>query len=232
MPLGLVLLGFARESETMTDARMPRWMVANAAAVMLLVVSAPTRAAEPPASAQAAEPLPGGPSLGALVGASLFVQEGHAPPLCCNERDHWSVIGPKVGIRGGWGFGEYFELTVDLRFGMAYGSSNQYGEERDNQVRTFDMIGGGNLRLPVGIVSITLGGGAGASHISGEFSTVPGESSSTSLGVAVALQGRLGVEVRVLPTFSLGIEASAMKHLIVTHDFTTGLTATYRPGPL
>ncbi len=51
-------------------------------------------------------------SLGA--GYRSFVQEGHAPPICCGERDEWTAHGAQLGLRPGWFIGQHLELYAEL----------------------------------------------------------------------------------------------------------------------
>lgn len=167
-----------------------------------------------------------GPSLGAIVGVGWFAQAGHAPPLCCGERDEWSVVGPKFGVRGGRGFGEHFAAALEVRFGVAAGSTSQYGGDRDNVVRTLDGVLSAEARIPVSIAAIKIGVGGVVGHAWGEFS--PPETSASS-GV-YGLQLRLGVELNVTPTLAIGLEGSATQYVIVHRDFMLAPTLTWYPG--
>lgn len=169
-----------------------------------------------------------GPSLGAVVGLGTFAQEGHAPPLCCGERDTWRVLGPKVGVRASFGFIEYLGLSLDLRYGLGFGSSNDHGTERENEIRTLDAILAVEGWLPLAPVALKLGLGVGASHVSGEF-TRPGEIPSEPSEALLGWYGRVGVELPVLPTLALGIESSFTKHVIVNNELTLGLSVIWYP---
>ncbi len=51
--------------------------------------------------------------VGADAGLGVLSQEGHAPPLCCGERDRWSAFGGRVGGRLGYQTGGWFFARLD-----------------------------------------------------------------------------------------------------------------------
>jgi hypothetical protein len=54
------------------------------------------------------------PFAAAQVGAVLLREEGHAPPLCCGERESWSAPGARVGGRIGYALDGGLFADVDL----------------------------------------------------------------------------------------------------------------------
>lgn len=49
-----------------------------------------------------------------LLGYAQLNEEGHAPPICCNEREDWQAPGARLGLRLGYMFLNQFFVQADL----------------------------------------------------------------------------------------------------------------------
>ena len=91
--------------------RLPQ-SICRAATLLLLVLSAKA------AHAQL--------FVGADAGLSILNQEGHAPPICCGERDSWSAPGGRVGGRLGYRLTGWLFARLDA--GVALHHVNPSGD--------------------------------------------------------------------------------------------------------
>ena len=163
-------------------------------ALLLLVVAAP------------AGPARAGLFVGASAGPSLLREEGHAPPLCCNERENWNAPGARVGGRFGYEFVGPLRIGVDLGVALY--------QVPGLELRVFSPDAGatvtGQLRLSV--VTVELGAGAGWRHFSGTAHL--GTSDRAVSKGAVDLRATIGVHARAGSRHSLGAELTIAKVLI------------------
>jgi hypothetical protein len=56
--------------------------------------------------------------VGLQAGLSVLKEEGHAPPLCCRERETWTAPGGRLGGQVGYAFGSPFMVRADLGLGL------------------------------------------------------------------------------------------------------------------
>lgn len=140
--------------------------------------------------------------VGAKAGASLLRQHGGAPPICCGERDEWIGIGPQVGVRAGWGFGEHLRLSSDLAYGFL--TANDTYEHTDLTLHTVDFQIAAEAIAPFGL----RGGVVGGTGLLLASATSAGGLAQDPRQARLQTLLRLGYERFIAPGFLLALELS------------------------
>jgi hypothetical protein len=155
-----------------------------------------------------------------------LIQEDHAPPLCCLERDSWAVHGPEGGLRAGYRYAGVFQITLDI----AYASLRS--TQRPIEPITMHAM---SQQLAMDYVhsasTWTLYAGA-----TGGLNEYKGRGQVFSSGTRHEIEnwrpflgGRLGFEMPMLTDWTLGVEGHFYKNLIVEHGLVLSAFVTWWP---
>jgi hypothetical protein len=170
-----------------------------------ILIALPALALAPPAGRAQA-----GAFVGASVGPSLLREEGHAPPLCCYEREMWHAPGARVGARLGYGFSWPLRVSVDLG-AAAY----QVVGQDHLQLRLFSpdaaAIVAAQLRFAAGTVD--LGVGVGWRYFSGTAHHTIDDNRAVSAHAA-DLRATIAVSARAGARHTLGGELTVAKVIL------------------
>ncbi len=143
------------------------------------------------------------------AGPALLNEEGHAPPLCCYEREDWVAPGARAGVSAGWTFGE-LRLGLDLGLSL-YQVVDQPGLEL--RLLSPDAAGtvGGRLRWPA--LTLDFAVGAGWRYFSGTARGPRGYGRDVSTH-APDLRAGVGLHVPTAAGHSVGVELTVSKVMI------------------
>jgi Outer membrane protein beta-barrel domain len=139
----------------------------------------------------------------AQLGISRLSEEGHAPPLCCNERETWTAVGPRLGARVGYKFTNPFFVQADLAV------SSHSVDAPDLTLFIPELAVSAGLRSQ-GPTSLEFSLGAGAREVSGRNNEADRDFSKTLLDLRL----NAGVHRRVSDRLVIGGELTYSKVVI------------------
>jgi hypothetical protein len=151
-----------------------------------------------------------GAFVGGSVGPSLLREEGHAPPLCCYEREEWNAPGARVGARVGYTFSWPLRVSVDLGAAAYQVVGQDHLRLRLLSPDAAAMLAG---QLRFAAVTVDLGVGAGWRYFSGtaHHTIDPNRSVGTD---AADLRATIGLWARAGARHSLGGELTVAKVIL------------------
>jgi len=166
--------------------------------------------------------------VGADAGLSVLSQEGHAPPICCGERDSWRAPGGRVGGRVGYRSAGWFFVRADAGLAVHPVNAGDYIELTLVSPDLAFMLGvqarGEKLTVEIAL-------GAGWRRYSGSVTSdrYPGANHEINHS-ARDLRSSLGVHRTLAGGHSLGAELSLVKVMIAENIATLSLVYTWA-GP-
>jgi len=146
-----------------------------------------------------------------------FVQEGHAPPLCCGERDSWTAVGTGVRATIGYDLWRHLRISASARYAFQAHFADGAGADRIHVTEAIVGVDAMTARYN-GVVF-----GAG---VLGAYGRVQGTFPRESREATDPLRG-LGLRMRfdifpIAGTAGLAVEGAFVKYAIVQHALTLG----------
>lgn len=181
------------------------------------------------AFAQAPAPPAGTPIIGARLGLAMLGQEGHAPGLCCGERDSWRTVGPAAALRGGYLIGSRFLLGAEASY------SYHHRETATDEIRVHApaLSADASFVVHAGTPRIVAGVGGGLLRFSGDTSEMSA-GGPPFLGTIdewhPELHARFAFEVPIGSGLAAGAELTLTKVMIAQHFVSATATVSYWPG--
>ena len=161
------------------------------------------------------------------LGGSTLTQLGDSPPLCCGERDHWTLLGPAAGLRAGYLFGSRLEISAEVSGARLSGESTNNSTALD--VSTVGAVGEVGVIVLRGSPKVTLGLGAGLyRYLATAAADASYEAEEASRDVA-ALRARVAAEFSVAPEWMLGFEVTQAVASLPSYALDFGLTVSFSP---
>ncbi len=165
--------------------------------------------------------------VGADAGLSVLSQEGHAPPICCAERESWDALGGRVGGRAGYGFARWLFVRLDGGF-ATHRATTRDGHKLNLVTPDVALMLGAQRR---GKLTADIALGAGWRWFSGSAtSNRPGISNDSVSKSAPDLRLSFGMHRSLNGGHRLGGELSLVKVLIAEHIITFSLVYTWGPA--
>jgi hypothetical protein len=164
-------------------------------------------------TSHAAEPERRTFSLAAGVGPLLFVQERHAPPLCCGERDGWVAAGAQLQFEAGAMLGQYVRAFGGA--GFAYELGIQQGKTGDRLRMAMARFGFDVIAFHRENVALGLGLLGSYGHVSGTFSRYPASPDAERALVGAGLRARLDLFPLFTERAGIAFDVGATKYMIV-----------------
>lgn len=169
----------------------------------------------------------GGVFLGGRLGASLLQEEGHAPPLCCSEREDWDAAGGRAAGRVGYSFA-FAPLIAFLDAGAAvHRVTGRAG--LDLTLVSTELALNLGKRYTSAARRVEIAGGVGLTRFSGTAHELAGTDRRESHIATSAPDLRFSIAIygRVRPTSWWGGEFSFTKVLIEQHLITFSAVYTW-----
>jgi len=164
--------------------------------------------------------------VGADAGLSVLSEEGHAPPICCAERETWDAPGARIGGRVGYRFTGPFFVRLDAGLAAHYATT---GDGRDLTLWSPDvgLMLGAQARWEKVAADFALGGGwrRFSGSVPSNLAGVPSYDIATS---APDLRASVVVHRALAGGHRLGVDLSVSKVMIEQHVVT--LSAVYMWG--
>lgn len=168
-----------------------------------------------------------GPSLYLRAGLGWLHQQGHAPPVCCGERDSWVALGPTAGLGVAWQFGRWFRIAADGRYAFLRTDEAGLMENATVTLHHVQVNLVPELVVPLAArFALRVGIGAGWDALVGAGGEGPeAEDVDESWFNVLA---RIGLEVAVDRSLDLGVDLQAGLIPITLDYGATTATATWR----
>ena len=170
-------------------------------------------------------------SLAGGVGPHLFVQEGHAPPLCCGERDRWTAAGGQLRVEVTALLGRHLRLFLGGGYAHDLHAAERHGADR---LRVFDARLGLDL-IAVRHDNVTAGFGlfGALGRVDGTFPRYVAEYAERARVGAGLMGAGLRARVDIFPLFGettgLAVDVGGAKYMIAQNAWNATVMFVWTP---